>query len=524
MKLSIYLLRDSVTSFEAALRDKYLEGDDGFRELSPSLGLPYECKAFVQSNVEKAPKWLSFLSSHFDTEELDLRNTSNSFILLLKVRERLFGVTFGYAFNAIDRAKVEPSFGLKVSLCALDESQIRTFDTRNIDLVTRQRRTHVSAGSPVSEFDLNVDVDWVRYVQGTPCSDGLGKSISGADSLGINCDCSLDDLAAKCGELLDLYQSDAYREKFEFIDHLRPLKKTDSRISQLDAELRSRLQARSLDRIAVACPELPDYEQLDCYRCQRWHTKSDMLEVSLQTVYRFLDESPDVSTEPDQISIIGLDANGNPVTHRRKLREYLVCEVEKDGNTYVLSMGQWFEANTDYVQKVRREVARIPDISSVLDLPPIAQGEREDTYNARVASSKGWLVLDKRTFQIENTYDKIEICDLITDTWQLICVKKMSSSATLSHLFSQGSVSLSLLRGHEEYRQHIIDAVAEKWYDMDLTPERERQLTVVYAVPTPKEGGLADCMFFFSLINLLNHARIIRTLGYNLALCKILYQ
>ena len=115
MKLSVYLACETVNEFDEVLQTKYLAGPEAYFQLPATVQLPYECKAFVQINKAKAPRWLPFISSHFDTAALDLLNQSSSFLLLIKASGRIFAVTFGYGFHAIDRAKIEPRFGLMVA-------------------------------------------------------------------------------------------------------------------------------------------------------------------------------------------------------------------------------------------------------------------------------------------------------------------------------------------------------------------------------------------------------------------------
>jgi uncharacterized protein (TIGR04141 family) len=62
------------------------------------------------------------------------------------------------------------------------------------------------------------------------------------------------------------------------------------------------------------------------------------------------------------------------------------------------------------------------------------------------------VMMDRDNFKIGGAHDKIEVCDLLNEARQMICVKKMVSSATMSHLFSQGSVSATLLRKEPKYR------------------------------------------------------------------------
>jgi hypothetical protein len=46
---------------------------------------------------------------------------------------------------------------------------------------------------------------------------------------------------------------------------------------------------------------------------------------------------------------------------------------------------------------------------------------------------------------------------------------------------------------------------------------------VVYAIATRKAQPLSEGMFFFSLVNLMNHAATVRMTGCRVAVCKIEY-
>jgi uncharacterized protein (TIGR04141 family) len=409
------------------------------------------------------------------------------------------------------------------SVNALDPDQLTTLDTNNIDLVTRQQRTHLSVGSPVSEFGLDVNVDWIRKISGKPTSKSVAKSVSGADPIVINSECNLETLGEKCAQLLELFESDAYKDKLSFIDQLQPLNRKDPVVGRLDAELKRRLDLQSHDRIAIAYPELPDEEQLAVYKIWKQRSNSELEEISLGSVYDFFNVYPDVPRDPSQVHVIGLDGNDEPVTHKRSLRDYLVCEIEWEGKTYVLSIGQWFRVNGDYVAKVRESVAEVDDLTEVLDLPPAKYGEREASYNTRVAEEKGWLLMDKANIRIGGSYDKVEVCDVMSGDFHLLCVKKMNRSSTLSHLFAQGSVSATLLRESSEYRDAMNGLVNAKWAGKALSVERLPSVVFVFGIPTDKTGPLSSCMFFFSQVNLLNHVKAIRRVGCRAALCKIEY-
>ncbi|MBD7969562.1 DUF6119 family protein [Paenibacillus gallinarum] len=70
-------------------------------------------------------------------------------------------------------------------------------------------------------------------------------------------------------------------------------------------------------------------------------------------------------------------------------------------------------------------------------------------------------MLRQKNFQIANSMGKIEVCDLFSKNKHFVYVKKGTRSATLSHLFAQGSVSMTLLKDSTEYRSYVIRQVED---------------------------------------------------------------
>ncbi|WP_375770125.1 TIGR04141 family sporadically distributed protein [Archangium gephyra] len=519
MKLTVYLLRDSITEFGQVVPEHHQA--NGYVRLPLEEELPFPCEAWVQANRPKPPSWVPWLASAFDMEALDLKNQSNSFVLLLKVDGRIFAVTFGYGSNAIPRPSIEPDFGLKVTLNEVDPQALNMLDTRTVDRVSRQRRTHLNVGRSVNEFDISTDMDWIRMVSGRPLSSGFARKLAGSDSLKISMDCAIKDLGKHCRALLKTYKSKTYKKHFGFIDHLRPLKAQDPLLPVLELKLVELLEARDHELVAIAYPEIPD-ERLSSWRLWKGRKKALYEDLDIERVYDFLDRHPEVPADPNKLQVLGLDEDGNELVSQDRLHRYVVAQVEHEDATYVLSLGHWFRVDKDYVANIRKKVRQLPDVTGILDLPRWQKSMRkEEEYNEHTGSMKEWLVLDRKMIHVEGRDGKVEACDLLSRERDFIHVKDMKDSATLSHLFGQGSVSATLFRSVPAYAEEL-KARYQAFYggkvafDAVKSPPR-----VVYAIATTKEGELADTLFFFSLVNLLQHIAQVRVAGFDVALCKI---
>jgi uncharacterized protein (TIGR04141 family) len=482
----------------------------------------FECVAYIQAEKEKAPKWLDFLESVFDLSAYELTNTSNSFILLVKSNGRIFAFTFGYGYSAIDKALIEPGFGLRVTLNSIKDGEFDTVDTRNIDLRTRQTRTHISLTSPIYEFGINTTMDWIRFASGKPNMDSEISRYSGSDSLQISIDdASIEQLGETCSDLLEAWTSTDYKEKFPFVDNLKRIPKETPLAGKLTNEMKKLVKEREKDRIALAHPEIPNPE-IESYKCFIGRHNREFQELSLVEFYEFLDElDKDAETSDiplENIMMLGIDSTGNAKTQKKSITEYIVCEIDIDEKRYIHSLSEWFEVAIDYMVSIKERVRALEQ--DTVHLPKIRKGESEGDYNARVAKENNYLLLDKKAFTFGNYRDRIECCDLATPEYDLIAVKKMSSSATLSHLFSQGSVSAKLLKLNKDYEDKLKSLYDEKWHN---SISNDKRYTFVFAIPADKPGSITDALFFFSLVNLVDHVDTIHMAGFNVKVCKIEY-
>ncbi|MEW6662089.1 MAG: DUF6119 family protein [Bacillota bacterium] len=489
------------------------------------LDQPPKCHSLAahgfSGTTPSPPRWLEWLATAFDLKEDDLANQSNSFVLVLEAAGRRFAVTFGYGFNVIDRALVEPDFGLKVTLNIVDPQALDTLDTRTLDRVTKQTRTHLNVGRPVEEFGIETDLDWLRSVRGTAKGEQITGKVQGSDAVRIAWKGGLETLGDCCQTLLELYESKNYERYFRFVDHLRLLPTADPLVATLDEKALELLEQRDREWLTVAHPDVPSPDS-ETFKIWCGHiTVEDIDELDLDTVFAFLDEYKEKKGETPDLHktwVIALDGQGEARSQKTALWKYLVAHVQHDGHIYVLSLGQWFRTDKDYLGELRRKVAAIEDVTEDFKCPPWPKGTSEKDYNNQLANNRGWLLLDRKMFMFEDVTNKVECADLLTPKQDFVHVKSMTSSATMSHLFAQGTVSARLFRTVHEYREKVATAFRDKYgNDLDMNSESR----VVYAIGTPKDGPIAENLFFFSLVNLVQHKEILDAMGLPVAVCRI---
>ncbi len=107
----------------------------------------------------------------------------------------------------------------------------------------------------------------------------------------------------------------------------------------------------------------------------------------------------------------------------------------------------------------------------------------------------------------------LEICDVLSPDCELICVKKATSSAPLSHLFTQAVNAVTALRTDNEVAKKFRDRIARHNPGHPMTRDIGT-LKVVFAILlNDGEEITTDSLFPFSQISLVRSLIKLRTMN-----------
>jgi len=516
-KLTISLLKEGVERSDA-LR----EPDSLFSYVVPSID-GEEASLFTASRAPSPPVWKSYLADHVDGELEDLRTASASGVLLFEATGRLFAATFGHGRHLLDLELVEPDFGLKVVLNSVAPDQLKSVDAKTIDETTVHTRRDVSKDSALSAFGLDLSHDLLRAVTGTPRDDTLAHRLTGSDALGIQTRARVPELPGLAGRLLDAYSATTYRERFDFIDHLRR-EKSAARVRELESILVQALESREIDDVHLAAPVTLDWLDVEGFRFSRRAREDDQEPENDPRISAYLDTRVDENItiellKRDQLYALS-SSSGMPIDHWSIYR-CLVYQVEHDGRLYVLSAGEWFRVDLTYRDQVYADVNALPIFSG---LPDASAGTREDAYNTLAAAHLGALCLDKQLVR-DADGDSIEICDIFTRSGGLIHVKMRGSSSTLSHLFTQGTNSAERLLLDPYFRasaRKVIHSSDPSFEALVLSGRPDpAQHEVTFAVITRSTRSTPLTLPFFSVVSLRAAARTLDAYGFPVSVAAV---
>lgn len=525
-RLTVFLLTEDVIAATDVLDPN---GERAYFQQDVSADAGYDGVFFSSYNPPRFPEWVKYVTPVLDGS-LDVKTASASGLLVLKAVDRFFALSFGFGRTFLDPSKVERRFGLKVALNRIDEQQIRSLDTKTFEDMVVSKTTQTSKNAELSNFGVDAARDLLRAVTGKPRDPSLGRTISGSDALVLTTKRAAKELPDLLAELLTAYEDDAYKARFEWIDHLAEVKDPTT-VGALDHELVNQLRAGNVASTHLAMPENFAWDEILGFKIDG-AGRMQFEDLDLDEYLAALDDKQSELTleQLKQRKVkVGWIKSGT-FDSRWSVYNSLVSEQRVGVKTFALIEGSWFEIAEALVLAVDTYLESLPDAETLL--PPAFKNESEGAYNERVAGlSVDLLLLDRQLARSAGATSPIEFCDLLSSRSELIHVKRKSRSATLSHLFAQGNVSAITLIGDGSFRDAVRQRLGEvagsdatRWLelvpDSDSRPDRS-QYTVHFAVVTNSNGTGTDWLPFFSKLNLMQTAKQIQSLGPAVVISRI---
>jgi len=524
-KLTISLLKHGLDR-ERVFRDERRLTAHRVRAIDPDRD-----SLFTTSVPTHPPKWSEYLDRHTTSDlAAELLNASASAVLVVGAKGRIFALTFGQGRHLLETDNFVADFGLRVVLNTVAPDKLKSVDAKTIDETAVHTRRNLSRDSSFAAFELEPTRDLLRTVTGSPRDEKLARRLTGADALGIHTYEELPGIPALLDRLLGHYEETTYKENFEFIDFLRPVK-SHALIDELDQILvatlvEGREDPAKLDDVHLAVPETIDWLDNEGFRYETSGDTDaedhDPRITSYLGAYREEIDYEDLKSD----RLLAISAPTGSPSQSWPIYKCLVYQVEheRDGEKYlyVLSAGEWFQISQDYRSRVEADVNALERCT---DLPDADRGTDEDEYNGKLAGALEALLLDKR-FIYDGGPDKMEVCDVLTGAGRFIHVKMRGSSSTLSHLFTQGTNSGERLLTDAEFRRkarELIDGIDSDFTDVipAARPTNPADFEITFAVVTRSNRETPLTLPFFSVVSLRAAAQRLLAFGFKVTVAAI---
>jgi uncharacterized protein (TIGR04141 family) len=509
-RLNIYLIKEEFSSFEEIIKPGHKEhAIDG-------VGMFY-----LQDSHAKTPSWLK----DFFLNELDgkfaLFSAGAKALLAVSIPwnggSRLFAIAFGYGRLILTDGVVEERFGLKVVLNSVDPKSLRSIDKISLGAIAKQSREQISRAGETATFGIDIEQDLVNAVTGRSKNPALGKMISGRDSLSISVKINLKGICGFLPLCMQQYESKDYQTDFDWIDQIRDIRDTAQR-DNLNVNLLQRLKNGDLDKIWMAAPSILDWVDTKGFKYSK--AKSSELRDDLD-IHDFLS-----TLKPEEVTlgalksrlIYAVSSKNDTETEHWNAYSCLYAETTVGERVFILNQGKWYEIAAGFTKQVIEDFTAIPE--SQISLPHYTHKD-EGAYNEYLppvlANS---CCMDRKLISYGGAHSSIEFCDLMTNSNQLVHIKRYGGSSHLSHLFNQGVVSGELFISDGAFRQKINEKLpaTHKLPDVVNSPDA-RKWEIVFAIISKSNNPLD--IPFFSKVSLRNAQRRLQTYGYKVSKKKI---
>jgi uncharacterized protein (TIGR04141 family) len=482
--------------------------------------IPSGAKLFVLDAPPHPPWWKDFWGI-----DLQLSQASKGALIILPIEERNFALCFGHVSHYLRDESYEYDFGIRVTLNALDPEKIKSTDLVEPASAKRQRiQSPVEAG--LGNFDFDRDTNVVKSLTGKVKEEykELFKHATGSSNLRLSSNISPEEIVELCKTLLTLYKKNDFQNVLQYQDILNVVPVKDpTKIIKLDEKLIAAFKAKASE-LMLTIPDLVNYEEEPSIRFAGGGDGLTYDDISMLRFYEYLEshqiniESFDI-TSLDGYRLVTCNEDGDR-SKSYKIYDAIIFDTKLDDphSSFHLCDGNWYEVNGEFVKKISDYLDKFFKDS----IFPEYEHENEEEYNKGVSEAhKEYICLD-RTDIAPMGQKQVEPCDLYTvnEEKSVYCHVKVSTrSSLLSHLFSQGSGSINLIRGEEESRRKLKNLIMEKINGNDLgrylAPIDQGKEKIVYIIATKKnqdgKSGNLPLLSKISLYKAIKHLRLLRS-------------
>lgn len=494
-RIKVYLLKNYVESQEflkegtSKVFDKVsMNGNDVFLYNSKK-SIPRWYKNFLLGSEDK---YINSSSSGYMVKQINYAEEQYNFV-----------ISFGGADQAFESSKFVDDFGIKICLNVVDK--FSSISKNNISTTMSNNKEVSTKKDEFGSFVFNVETDLikgvsVKAIENNGITDG---TLSGSSSLSISTDSNINDVEEMLIKLIEIYKSDNYKQRFQFIDNIKAIKnkELEKRIQENAYEL---LKNKSFEKVWFGSPDFDSWEKVSYFRVEYGKIKEEYADLYVEEIVNdFPIESYDTLNKIKVFPIYDEDDNGDVV----RLSECLYGEVNIDGDSYIINNSNYYLISRDYVNEINEQYDKIEIIGS---LPMKESKMSENKYNEFVSKhNKNFKLFDCKLFSKKS--NSLELCDLYDyNNNMFIHVKKYGASSLLSHLFFQALNSAKYFRSN---KKEIIDYYKEK-FDLEV-PDVDKYKVAMAIIAKTEVKDKKIPIPFFSKMSVVSTITELKSMGYD---------
>ena len=516
---SIFLLKPNIGPADALEPEHNLEPETGVTKL------PQGSLVFILDSLPYEPWWRGFFGIL-----RPLSQVGKGAIVLIPASGRWFALCFGHVSQNLNPENYEYDFGLKITLNSVDPAALKSTDLFEPG-AARRRRVQIPTAGDLTLFDVDADSTILKSLTGRvkPSRAHLFKNATGASNLRISAKLDAESLSALCSDLLEIYGSDEYKDIFPDIQSVTPV--NDPVVTrQLYTKLVEAIRLHS-DELSISLPAMVEFNESLLFTFTGAGQGQLYDGLDIDNFYDYLSER---QVDLDALTIDELRKYRLVMVNEDQQERYpfrilrsLIFDTKLSGESavYHLSDGNWYRFEDNYIAKLKAYLD--PLFITDTKLIPYNHASEGDYNEAAASAISDTVCLDKTNISPAGS-TQIEPCDIYSlDSSRALLrhVKISTRSSQLSHLFSQGTTSLELLKLEPAAVAKLTALVQSKAGSSAPTltaPISSSSFAVRYCIITtkPSTGG-SDNLPLFSRMNLMRAAKWLKLVGVDRTVCFI---
>jgi uncharacterized protein (TIGR04141 family) len=535
-KLNIFLIKEGFPN------DKIIEQHNSSSARTiQKLTIHNNYKLYIRANPQHRPDWVTkFFDSSQDIPNIMVSSIGSILIIPISMHTqdsvvtRLFALAFGYGRALLNPSAIEQRFGLKCVLNSVADDALRKIGFTDVSGNAKRSSEQLPRSATIAEFALDVERNLLNNVTAKGQeNDLLDGTITGGDSISLTKNIDINIIENFLPQLYQRYRSNKYKENFEWVDNISPVKDPDLKRRLWDEaihQINPSSGERPASTLWMAIPDILNWESVLGFQIAG-EPKSNGGELPLHDDI-LLPEVIASFRKPlqtyDQLSSKKILVKDSEDTHQSwSADKCLVGEIELGHRNYCVSDGAWYEIQKDYEKRINEDyrqtkhsdISFIPYLNDEYNQPfqvPKTDREKyeikcEERYNYELerqlnhSTLEHYMLMDRHLVSYGGGRSREEFCDLLSDDGQRIHVKRYSGSAVMSHLFNQGLVSASLEKDADAFTNKVNDIISEIGAEYKSQVEhfllKNNQVhEVVFGIVAPHSNSTNHDLPFFSKV------------------------
>lgn len=452
----------------------------------------YDDFTVLYLNSVREPIWKNLIRGMFGDKEMEVFNTSSSYLIFTIIENTIFAMTGGRGSNYISKF-IEKNFGLYLLPKIIDKDnpvlkKIVENNTSGNNFSTQ--RVTKNATSVLSEEKISSIYKELSICVSTTLARDLGIdleeskrliSISSGDSFVIKKSLSLSDLKKVLNTIITISKRN---DKF-VLNYFVPCEKKRKKSSDLDNIMYNLIANNQVNTFEIIAEDVEQYFSSYTYVLQN---DNDILiqdeeEIKFNRVYEKMLELNKGKLSINFVKnflknsyIYTLDSNGIKQIYDKRLYDMLRGSVEQEKESFYFLNGRWYAFEDSYFNMLDEMYKKIINKNNELydtlninrfNILTCNSNISEDAYNMSFENNDKVIVAHKSFLK------NVEIADLIfwDDNYLfLMCNKSVFSGPGTRDLSNQIEMSYSILA-------HILDAQINQidlYYDKLRDSEKEK--------------------------------------------------